>query len=84
MCMYDYPCDYPVKAIGLANSEFEDAVLAIVGKHVEKIDKEQISKRTSRHAKYVSITISIIAESRKQLEALYQDLQDHELVLVVL
>lgn len=82
--MYDFPCEYPIKAIGLANSEFESVVFEIVQKHVDAIHDHQISRKKSRHEKYVSITVSIMAESRLQLENLYRELKSHELVIVVL
>lgn len=82
--MYEFPCDYPIKAIGLANPEFEFAVFSILEKHVDKLEDCQVSRKMSRYDKYISITVSITAESHSQLEALYRDLTSHELVLVVL
>ena len=40
--------------------------------------------KTSKHGKYLSITCTINAVSREQLDALYQELCDHPMVVMVL
>jgi putative lipoic acid-binding regulatory protein len=40
--------------------------------------------RTSRNGTYLSVTATIRAESRPQLDALYRELSSHPLVKVVL
>ena len=40
--------------------------------------------KSSKHGKYLSITCTINATSRAQLDALYQELCDHPMVVMVL
>jgi putative lipoic acid-binding regulatory protein len=40
--------------------------------------------KTSKHGKYLSVTCTINAVSREQLDALYQELCDHPMVVMVL
>jgi putative lipoic acid-binding regulatory protein len=40
--------------------------------------------RESREAKYLSLTMSIVATSREQLDALYRELSDHPMVTMAL
>lgn len=80
----EYPCEYPVKVMGKNNMEFRSIVPKILDKHVEGFlnDKNKMSvpERLSKDGKFVSLTFTITATSRKQLDALYVDLKDCELV----
>ncbi len=78
-----FPCSFPLKVMGLNTEEFKSAVLSIVHKHVER-DSLTSSSELSRTGKYLSITVTFTARSRTQLDALYQELNDHELVLMTL
>jgi putative lipoic acid-binding regulatory protein len=40
--------------------------------------------RASRNARYISLTCTVHATSREQLDALYQDLCDHPLIVMVI
>jgi putative lipoic acid-binding regulatory protein len=40
--------------------------------------------RASKNARYISLTCTVRATSREQLDALYQDLCDHPLIVMVL
>ena len=42
------------------------------------------SMKTSKHGKYLSITCTINAQSREQLDGLYRELCDHPMVVMVL
>lgn len=82
--LIDFPCDFPVKIVGRAGDEFESLVLAIVGRHAPDFEEQSASSRLSRDGNFVSITCTIVARSQEQLDALYQELSDHELVLMAL
>lgn len=82
--LIDFPCDFPVKMVGRAADEFETLVLAIVARHAPDFEKESAVSRLSRDGNFVSITCTIVARSQEQLDGLYQELSDHELVLMAL
>lgn len=78
-----FPCSFPLKVMGLNTEMFATAVTSIFENHV---DAGQISysRRLSRGSKYLSITATFTARSKDQLDALYQELNDHDLVLMTL
>ena len=78
-----FPCLFPLKVMGLNNEAFSSAVMAIFRKHLGP-DQLSSSSRTSSGEKYLSITVTFMAESRTQLDAIYEELNAHELVLMTL
>ena len=82
--LLEFPCLFPLKVIGRNIEEFEVQTMRIIAKHVPESDKGHCSRRLSKSDKYLALTISFIAHSQEQLDALYQELHDHELVLVTL
>lgn len=79
-----YPCDFPIKVVGRMEPGFAQAVLEIVLQHVPDFDAASMELRPSRQARYLSVTCTIRATSREQLDALYQALCDHPKVVMVL
>jgi putative lipoic acid-binding regulatory protein len=80
----EFPCSFPLKVIGKNTQEFYAVVSAIIEKHVPGNDRITYSGRSSSGDKYLSITATFLAESREQLDAVYSDLNKHELVLYTL
>ena len=69
-----FPCEFPIKAMGRATPELEIAVLEIINRHVPDLGEGAVKSRKSRHGNYVSITVTIQARSREQLDAIYMEL----------
>ena len=82
--LLEFPCEFPVKAMGLSCDEFEIAVLSIIKKHVEDIAESAIKVRPSKNGKYTSITITITAHSKQQLDSIYMALSACEHVHIAL
>jgi uncharacterized protein len=82
--VFKFPCDYPIKVFGLNQPDLINTVGTIVESHVGKLHSNQISLKNSSKGKYVSVTIRIIATSRKQLDSINEDLQDCPLVSYLL
>ena len=80
---FKFPCSFPIKIMGLNTGEFEQAVRAIVQKHVTAGPVEYANQPSSG-GKYLSITATFTATSREQLDALYRELNAHELVVMTL
>ena len=72
--LLEFPCEFPIKAMGLACDELEIAVIEIVNRHVEVITEGALKTNSSKNGKYTSITITITAYSKTQLDAIYMDL----------
>jgi putative lipoic acid-binding regulatory protein len=79
--LIDFPCEFPVKVMGAAIPEFHTVIEKVALKHDSKFNKDEITQNISKTGKYVSLTLNIHAKDKKQLDALYQDLTDNELVL---
>jgi putative lipoic acid-binding regulatory protein len=56
----------------------------VVKKHAPDFDEATLTMRSSKQGKYLSLTCVIRATSRQQLDALYQELSDHPMVVMAL
>ena len=82
--LLSYPTDFPIKVMGRKEKRFAATVLGIIRKHAPDFDATTMELRPSRQGTYLSVTCTIHATSREQLDALYQDLCDHPSVVMVL
>ena len=82
--LIDYPCDFPIKVFGLSQQGFAQAVMEVVVRHDPDFQASTIEMRSSSKARYISLTCTIRATSREQLDAVYQELCDHPQVVMVL
>ena len=73
-----FPCEFPIKAMGRATPELEIAVLEIMRRHVPDLGEGAVRTRKSRQGNYLSITVTIQARSREQLDAIYMELTASE------
>ena len=69
--------------MGLNSGEFQTAARAIIQKHIDPASVSY-SLQPSSNGKYVSLTATFTATSREQLDALYRELNAHELVVMTL
>ena len=70
--------------MGRKERGFAQAVTEIVLKHAGDFDPATVEMRPSRQGKYLSVTCTVRATSREQLDALYRELCDHPSVVMVL
>jgi hypothetical protein len=82
--LIEYPCDFPIKVFGETQPGFAQAIAAVVIVHAPDFDSASIEMRSSSNAKYLSLTCTIRATSREQLDNLYRDLTSHPMVKMVL
>ncbi|NOQ15902.1 MAG: DUF493 family protein [Methyloprofundus sp.] len=71
---FEFPCQFPIKAMGRKTATMEAEVVAIVRRHVEGSSSVDIKTRESKGGKFVSVTVEINAQSKAQLDAIYLDL----------
>jgi len=79
-----FPTPFPIKIMGLTQAGFAQAVVEIVTAHAPDFDPATLEMRSSREGKYISLTVTINATSREQLDNLYRALCDHPMVRMVL
>jgi putative lipoic acid-binding regulatory protein len=82
--LLEFPCQFAIKAMGKTNIEFDLLVIDIVRRHVPDLHEQSVTTRSSKDANYLAVTVMIQATSKAQLDAIYQDLSDHPLVLMAL
>lgn len=82
--LFEFPCDFPVKIMGKATDEFRSLALGIVTRHFGELPPGRIEERPSANGKYLSITCTVVAQSKAQLDALYLELTSCSQVLVAL
>jgi len=79
-----FPCSFPIKVMGRTQDGFAQAITVVVQKHVPDFDAATLEMRASSAGKYLSLTATVNAVSREQLDNLYRDLTSHPMVAVVL
>jgi putative lipoic acid-binding regulatory protein len=79
-----FPTDFPIKVMGKRVDGFAQAIVEVVQRHAPDFDPATLELRTSRKGNYLSVTATVRATSREQLDNLYRALTSHPLVKVVL
>lgn len=79
-----FPCDFPIKIMGRNEADFADNMLALVIRHAPDFDASSMQMRPSSAGKYLSLTCTIRATSKQQLDDLYRELTAHQQVLMAL
>jgi putative lipoic acid-binding regulatory protein len=82
--LLEFPCDYPIKIIGRSSDNFDSRIITIINRHQEKPFEGELRKTDSKEKNYQSITVTIQATSKEQLQALFDDLKKDEDVVMVL
>jgi len=79
-----FPCEFPIKVMGKTQAGYAQAVTEVVKRHAPDFDPATLEMRSSREGNYLSLTFTIHAVSREQLDELYRELCDHPMVTMVL
>lgn len=82
--LIEYPSDFPIKIMGATHPEFAQTMLAVVLQHAPDFDAASMEMRPSREGNYLSLTCTVRAISREQLDNLYRALSSHAMVKMVL
>ncbi|HOW62333.1 MAG TPA: DUF493 domain-containing protein [Candidatus Contendobacter sp.] len=79
-----FPCAFPIKVMGVGDPGFQMLVVELVRQHAPDLDETQVRVRDSRAGRYQSVTVTVNARDRAQLDAIYQDLSGHPHIKLVL
>lgn len=82
--LLEFPCDFPIKIMGQRTDNFAQTMVEIVLRHAPDFAAETVEMRPSKAGNYLSVTCTIRATSKAQLDALYRELTAHPMVKVVL
>ena len=73
-----------MKVMGRREDEFAQVICEIVQRHATDFHPRTIEMRPSKNGRYLSLTVTINATSKEQLDALYTELSKHPKVIMVL
>lgn len=82
--LLEFPCDFPIKMMGRDSPEFHVTARELVEKHTGPLDDSAIQAAVSREGRFVSITVTVIAQSQQQLDDIYREVSNNEDVLMAL
>jgi len=77
-----FPCEYPVKVIGRDEDDFFQFVVELVSRHIPGLSADRFSTHHSSGGKYMTVSVTFIADNRLQVDALYKELGEHPRVRV--
>jgi putative lipoic acid-binding regulatory protein len=82
--LLEFPCAFPIKVMGRTQPGFAQAIVEIVNRHAPDFDPATLEMRASKAGNYLSVTATVNARSREQLDDLYRELVAHSMVTMVL
>ena len=82
--LFEFPCQFPIKAMGKNKPDFDSIVVSIVRQHVDDLNEGAVKTKLSKADIYMSVTVTINATSKKQLDSIYQELTDCPDVMMTL
>lgn len=82
--LIEYPCDFPIKIMGAMQESFAQTMVEVVTLHDPEFHSGKMDMRPSAKGNYLSLTVTVRATSREQLDNLYRALSSHPMVKIVL
>lgn len=82
--LFEFPCPFPIKVMGVNTPELLELVKSALIAEKIPLESAEFSVRESSEGKYLSIGVIFTAESKEQLERLYQALSSLPQVKMVL
>jgi len=82
--LLQFPTDFPIKIMGEKREGFAHAMIELVQRHAPDFKAETLEMRASSSGKYLSLTCTIRATSKAQLDALYREITAHPWVNMAL
>ncbi len=75
---------FPIKVMGSEESAIRKVLNKVLREYAPDTSQESLSLHASRKGRFISITATIQAQSKTQLDNIYQALSASEHILVVL
>jgi putative lipoic acid-binding regulatory protein len=82
--LLQFPCEFPIKALGLAEPDFDVLVVSLVRRHAPNLAEAAVRTRASSGGKYLGVTVIVQATSQDQIDRIYHDLSAEDRVLTLL
>ena len=82
--LLEFPCDFPIKIMGRESAEFQALARSLVEKHTGPLTDDAVVSSLSRNGTFVSVTVTVVAQSQEQLDDIYRELTSNDEVLMAL
>lgn len=82
--LLEFPTDFPIKIMGERRDDFAQAMVDLVLRHAPDFRPETVEMRASSKGNFLSVTCTVRATSKAQLDALYRDITAHPWVKMAL
>ncbi len=82
--LLEFPCDFPIKIMGRESAEFRALARALVEKYTGPLADEAIASSLSRNGAFVSVTVTVVAQSQQQLDDIYREVTSNDEILMAL
>ena len=79
-----FPADFPIKIMGERRDDFAQTMVEVVLRHAPDFRPETVEMRVSSSGNYLSVTCTVRATSKAQLDALYREITAHPWVKMAL
>ncbi len=76
--LFEFPCSFPIKVMGKDTPELHQAVRDIINHYVDNVSDAAFKSRASKKGTYISITVTITATDKQQLDNIYLALSASE------
>lgn len=82
--LLEFPCEFPMKIVGLCSDDFSEKIISIIKKHAPDFSADSVQMKASSKGNYISLGVLVNATSQDMLDDLYRELSSHPLVKFVL
>lgn len=82
--LLQFPCSFPIKALGKATEDLSTLVVEIIQRYCSDVlPASAITTRPSRNGNYIAVTVTIEAHNQQQLDNIYLGLTSNEKITMV-
>ena len=81
---FTFPCDFQIKIIGVNHASFKQDMTHIAENYFPLLKEAAVTQKPSKQGQYLALTISVWAQDKATLDALYTELSRHPDVKMVL
>ena len=82
--LLEFPCDFPIKVMGETSDAFAATMVEVIKAIDPTFDASKVDMRASTGGRFISLTCTVHATSRTQLDDIYRALTSHPLSKYVL
>ncbi len=79
--LVEFPCHFTYKVTGKNSDDFEERIIALMQQVDPKLDHDRIKRKLSRSGKYLSLTIDLYVTEQREIDKVYELLQNEERVI---